>query len=277
MSVIASQKLARRIDRRRAGLGFLDRRLPRDERIIGMHDRALRRTVRIPAAHHAGQLRSYEPTHGLATRLPPVRNASTARGWTIYKNVIVSHESELEHRVSLRTQARNDVVALHSQYPVFDYDGADGEAHTHTTDFYVEYDDHWTEALVVKHEKERAEAEDVIRRIFDDPSSQVVDNIVLLTETYGNIEALENANMVLWSREYHHQPDVDELLDIVRRQPGWVRFGTLLMHTPYIDRRRAAIWRLIDVGILFSSTGEKITELSWLGYDPAGSATGLRG
>ncbi|MBO9198133.1 hypothetical protein J5277_28805 [Rhizobium sp. 16-449-1b] len=277
MSVIASQKVARRIARRRAGLSFLDRRLPRDERIVGMQDRALRRTVRVPAPHHVGSHRSYEPTHGLATRFPPVKNASTARGWTIFKNVIVSHESELEHRVSMRTQARNDVVALHSQYPVFDYNGPDGKDHTHTADFYVEYDNEWTEALVVKHEKEREENEDIIERILQNPSSQSVDRIVLLTETYGNIEALENASMVMWSREYHHQPDVDEVLEIVRRQSGWMRFGTLLMNTPYVARRRAAIWRLIDTGVLFSSTGEKITELSWLGYDPAGSATGLRG
>ncbi|MGO8532055.1 hypothetical protein ACC756_17090 [Rhizobium ruizarguesonis] len=277
MSVIASKKLSQRIARKRAGLAFLDTRRPREERISGMQDRELRRTVRIPPPHQVGPRRSYEPTHGLATRLPPVKNASTARGWTIYKNVIVSHESELEQRVSLRTQARNDIAALHSQYPIFPYAGTEGEMHNHTADFYVEYEDGRNEALVVKHEKERDETEDLIERIKANPASRIVDSIRLVTETYGNIEALENANMVLWSREYHHQPDVDELLEIVRHQPSWIRFGTLLMHTPYIARRRAAIWRLIDAGVLFSSTGERINELSWLGHAPAGGATGLLG
>ncbi|MGO7611189.1 hypothetical protein ACC689_07860 [Rhizobium ruizarguesonis] len=277
MSVIASKKLAQRIARKRAGLASLDTRRPRDERISGMQDRALRRTVRDPAPHHVGPHRSFEPTHGLATRVPPVKNASTARGWTIFNNVIVYHESELEQRVSLRTQARNDVVALHSQYPVFLYDWEDGETHDHTADFYVEYEDGWNEALVVKHEKERAEMEDVIERIKAGPNARIVNDIRLVTETYGNIEALENANMVLWSREYHHQPDVDEVLEIVRRQLGWMRFGTLLLHTPYVARRRAAVWRLIDAGVLFSPTGERVTELSWLGYAPAGGPTGLLG
>ncbi|MGR9422215.1 hypothetical protein [Rhizobium leguminosarum] len=277
MSVIASQKLAQRIARKRAGLAFLDRRRPRNERISGMQDSTLRRTVRLPPAHDAGPRRSYEPTHGLATRVPPLKNARTSRGWTIFKNVIVYHESELEQRVSLRLQARNDVAALHSQYPIFHFDGADGKRHMHVTDYYVEYDDGRTQAVIVKHEKKRKEMEDMIKRIVADPSSNVVDSIVLRTEAYGTIEAMENANMVLWSREYHHQPDVDELLDIVRRLPGWFRFGSLLKDGPSIGRRRAAIWRLLDAGLLFSPTGEKITEVSWLGYAPAGGGTGLFG
>ncbi len=289
MSVIHSRSVARKIARRRAGLGFLDRRRPMNVRISGMQDTSLRRPVRLPEERlilaaearptltPQGRRILYDKTHGLATRVPPLKNMKTARGWTYYRGIVVYHESELEHRVSLRLQARNDVAELHSQFPVFHYHDDDGKLHKHTADFFVVYKDGFRQAIIVKQEKKRKEMEGLIERIEADPSAQLVDGIVLRTERYGTIEAAENAQMVRWSREYHNQEDVDELLDIVGKLHGWFRFGALLNDCACIPRRRVATWRLIDAGILFSLTGEKITELSWLAHAPGGSATGLCG
>lgn len=289
MSVIHSRSVARKIARRRAGLEFLDRRRPKQERTSGMQDASLRHTVRLPkerlvlapeampALTPQGRRIRYDRTHGLATRVPPLKNMKTARGWTDCRDIVVYHESELEHRVSLRLQARNDVAELHSQFPVFHYYDDDGKLHKHTADFFVVYRDGFRQAIVVKQEKKREEMEALNTRIQAHPSSHLVDDIVLRTERYGTIEAAENAHMVRWSREYHNQPDVDELLDIVAKLHGWFRFGSLLKNCECLERRRVAVWRLIDSGVLYCPTGEKITELTYLGHAPGGSATGLCG
>lgn len=271
MSVIHSRELARKIARRRVGLGFLDQKAARGRNAVPSCP------LRLTEPKSSERRVIYDRTHGPATRQPPLKNAKTARGWTYFNNTIVYHESELEHRVSLRIQSRNDVVELYSQYPVFNYEGRDGKIHDHISDFFKIYANGYREAVIVKQERKRKEMEDLIERILANPSSSQVDGIVLRTETYGTINALENAMMIRWSRQYHDQDDVDELLKVVAGLPGWFRFGTLLRDCASIARRRAAVWRLIDAGILFSMTGEKITELSFLGYASAGGPTGLYG
>lgn len=274
MSVVHSRALARKIARKRAGLSSLDRRRPSSDRIFGMQDVTLRPTVLLPTTTRRV---IHDPTHGYATRVPAIKNVTTARGNILFRGVVVYHESELEHRISLRIAARNDVKSLHSQYPRFQHIDEDGVLREHVADFFVEYQDGLKQAVLVKHEKKRGQMEKLIRQIRAYPNPRVVDEIQLLTEKYGTHDAAENANMVRWFRNYHHQPDVDELLEIVRRLPSWIRFGTLLKDCKSIPRRRAAIWRLIDLGLLYSPTGEKITELTWLGFAPEGGPTGLLG
>lgn len=284
MSVIHSRSLARKIAKSRAGLGCLDSRRPRQHGVSSMAVTSLRRTVALPeqrlvlsATAPSGSRVLRDRTHGLATRVPPLKNARTARGWTYFGDTIVYHESELEHRVSLRLQARNDIAQLHSQFPVFKYRDDAGELHEHTSDFYILYKDGYRQAVVVKEERKRKPTEALIDSISADPSAHQVDSIILRTEKYGSIDALENALMVRWSREYHDQDDVDELVNVVSGLHGWFRFGTLLQNCESIERRRVAVWRLIDLGMLFSVTGEKISDLSFLGYAPAGGPTGLLG
>jgi hypothetical protein len=288
MSVIHSREVARKIARRRAGLGFLDRRRSRSEHTTGMQDTGLRSTVRLPEerlvlarvptpAPNARRV-VYDRTHGLAKRKPPLKNMKTARGWIYHNNIIVYHESELEHHVSLRLAVRNDIAELHSQAVVFEYRDEDGKKHDHIADYLNIFHDGFRQAILVKKESMREEMEALIERIYADPTAQQVDEIILRTELYGTIDAAENALMIRWSREYRNQTDADDLLAVVRNlKSGWFRFGSLLKDCSSIERRRVAVWRLIDVGILFSPTGEKITELSYLGFAPEGSATGLRG
>lgn len=289
MSVISSREVARKIARRRVGLGFIDRRRPNNERVPGMQDVKLKRSsrlpredlvlasVRVPTPAATARRVFHDRTHGLAKRVPPAKNMKTARGWIFHNDVIVYHESELEHRVSLRLSVRNDIAQLHSQAVVFNYRDEDGKMRQHTADYLSIYKDGYIQAVVVKHEKKRTETEDLIRRIQMDPSARQVHSIVLRTEAYGTIEAGENAHLIRWSRAYHDQADIDELLAVLQGKRTWFRFGSLLRDCESVARRRAAIWRLIDVGILFSITGEKITELSFLGFAPGGSATGLQG
>jgi hypothetical protein len=277
MSVTFARSVSRRLKRKRAGLEFLDRRRRSDDRISGMQDPSLRRTLAPAERRKPRQETWYPPTHGPAARRPALKNVKTARGFTIFNNYVVYHESELEHRVSLRLQTRNDVAELYSQSPVFHYFDEDGRLHKHITDFLVVYKDGFKQAVLVKQERHRAKMEALIERIKAHPSSHVVDDIQLRTELYGTIEAAENAELIRWSRERHDQEDVEELRALVRFKQGWFRFGELLRDCPCVTRRTVAIWRLIDLGFLFTPTGETVTELTWLGSAPAGGPTGLFG
>ncbi|QFY62697.1 hypothetical protein FZ934_20165 (plasmid) [Rhizobium grahamii] len=276
MSVTFARSVSRRLSRKRVGLDFLDRR-NRDDRIFGLQDKSLRRTLTVPERRVPNPKTLYRLTHGPAARVPPMKKMKTARGYTIFNNYVVYHESELEHRVSLRLQTRSDVAQLYSQSPVFHYHDDEKKLHRHVADFLAIYKNGFRRAFVVKMERKREEMEELIERIKAHPSSRAVDDIQLLTERYGTIEAAENAEMIRWSRERHDQDDVDELLALLVGKEGWFRLGTLLRDCPSLLRRRVAIWRLIDLGHLFSVTGEKVTELTWLGFAPSGASTGLCG
>jgi hypothetical protein len=269
MSVIHGKGLAYRLNLKRAGLDFLNKRTDK-AKIFGLQDPKLRNTVAVPCNKPATEPRKEvfwnPPTAGLAARKPPVKQEKTARGWTLFKDVVIWHESETELRVALRIQARRDVVLMYSQFPVFAYRGEDGKMHQHTADLYVEYEDGLKQAIVIKHEKKREMMLDEIERIKADPSFAQVDDIRLVTETYGTIEAAENAKNIIWSRRYHDQSQVDALLAFLAKSSGPVqfRFGELLRHCESRRLRRIAIWRLIDLGLLISPTGEKISEITWL-------------
>ncbi len=115
-----------------------------------------------------------------ATRRPPLKQAKTTRGFSIFNGVVVYYESVLERRVSTTIQARNDVAELHSQYPVVTYVGADDRRHSHTFDYYVVFRDGHRVAVAVKHEAKRELMEDLLVRIRAAGISHVADDVVLM-------------------------------------------------------------------------------------------------
>ncbi|MEH2698495.1 hypothetical protein DXU03_15075 [Rhizobium johnstonii] len=164
---------------------------------------------------------------------------------------------------------RQDIAEIHSQALLFNYKDAEGKLREHTIDYLIIYKDGWRDGIVIKPERRRDEMEDLIERFKAHPSSAQVDGFQYLSETYGSIEAAENADFIFWSRDFDIDHEVADLLEIVRTINGYVRFGDLMRSCRDIDERRVAIWRLIDLGVLFSPTGERITELTFLARDPA--------
>lgn len=271
MSVLHGKRVARRINRKRAGLGFLNERRKKKAELVGFQDASLKyHRPSTPDVRPTVRRELYwnPPGPGFATRRPPLKQARTARGWTIFNGIVVYHESELEHRVSLRIQSRNDVAQLHSQFPVFSFTDAEGKCHRHTADFYVVYKDGFRQAILVKHENKREEMLALIERIKLHSSSAQVDGIHLLTEKYGSIDAFENASFILWSRRHHDEQQADILLELVFGMPERFRFGELLRNCECRRQRRVALWRLIDLGILIPLTDGKIDELTWLAKCP---------
>ncbi len=204
------------------------------------------------------------PHHGLATRVPPVKDAKTARGFSIYKGIIVYHESRLEQRVSTTLQARYDVVQLHSQYPVLSWKDDNGTYHKHTCDFYVVDKNGRRVAVVVKKERKRKEMEDIIRRIKAEDISRWVDDVVLITEEYATYDRAENAQAILWSRKVFVESEVAVVEQLVDGMAGEIQFGELLRGAPHIGYRRAAVWQLIGRGLLIPEDGVRVDELTWL-------------
>jgi hypothetical protein len=205
------------------------------------------------------------PDHGHATRRPPLKQAKTTRGFSVFKNVVVYYESVLEQRVSSVIQARNDVAELHSQYPVVSYVGADGNRHLHTFDYYVVFKDGHRVAVAVKYEAKRAEMLDLLWRIKSADIKHVADDVALMTQSNATLSDFQNATAIMWSRAHHDDREVADLLEIVCDLPGQFRFGELLRGCRNVANRRVAIWRLIDALFLVPLHRELITENSWLG------------
>lgn len=179
-----------------------------------------------------------EIDHGLAVRVPALRQAKTARGHTIFRHTVVYHESELEHRVSTILQTYRGLARLISQYPKVEYVDADGVVRQHTFDYFIELDDGTRIAIAVKYERKREEMLNVLDRICANGITgignggkrlpSVADAVALVTNSQATQEAFENAFFILASRTQHDQAECDALLELLRQMPPTFRFGHLL-------------------------------------------------
>ncbi|MBB4010261.1 hypothetical protein [Allorhizobium taibaishanense] len=216
----------------------------------------------------------HEPDHGLALRTPALKQAKTTRGHTFYRDTVIYHESGLEHRVSVVLQTYRGLARLISQYPKVEWVDEDGVAHHHTCDYFIELADGTRVAIVVKYERKREEMLDLIERICNNGITGiakggkrtvgVADAVVLVTNAQATQEAFENAYFLLSSRAHHDQAECAALYDIVQQLPGTFRFGQLLLNCWPRAKRRTAIWRLLDLGLIEPVNPGLIDELAWL-------------
>jgi|GEM_PF-1274916 len=216
----------------------------------------------------------HEPDHGLALRVPALKQAKTTRGHVLHGSTIVYHESRLEHRVSKVLQTYRGLKRLISQYPKVEYVDDDGIIHEHTCDYFIELEDSTRLAIAVKYERKREEMLDLLDRICANGITAVgedgeltpgiADAMVLVTDAQATDEAFDNAFFILSSRDHHDETECAILHDIVRKLPGTFRFGTLLLNCSPRAKRRTAIWRLLDLGLVHPVSSGRIDELSWL-------------
>ncbi|KQW82054.1 hypothetical protein [Ensifer sp. Root127] len=215
-----------------------------------------------------------EPDHGLAVRVPALKQAKTARGHTFYRDTIVYHESELEHRVSTALQTYRNVTRIISQYPKVEYADVHGVFRHHTFDYFIELADETQIAIAVKYERKRQEMIELLELVCANGITGVnkdgsrthgiADAVALVTNAVATHETFENAYFVLSSRNHHDENECTALYEIVRELPGTFRFGQLLVGCGPRAKRRTAIWRLIDLGLLTPLSHGRIDELTWL-------------
>ena len=215
-----------------------------------------------------------EPTPGYATRRPGHRNNTTARGFTPFNDVVVYHESELEHRVSTLLQARTDVDELHSQFPVMAYLDADNVQRTHTFDYFVVLRSGRRMAVTVKQFKKRAKMHLLLKQVrqsgmlvrneHNEFRSGFVDDLALITDVDANMDAFLNASDILRARDFYNREDHVELLDQVQHFPGRFRFGELFRNCTNQARRWTAAWALIEYGNIRPFQPGRISDVSWM-------------
>ncbi|SCX31406.1 hypothetical protein DSM25558_5207 [Agrobacterium sp. DSM 25558] len=188
---------------------------------------------------------------------------STARGFTIFNNEEIQHESGNEHALSTILQARQDVAVLKSQWPVIRYIDQDNVIRRHTIDYSVVFKTGKSIAIAVKPEKHRISTEALMRRISKTGDYTNIDSFKVVTEAYATKGRFANARHALWSRDYHDDQEMDRTLSLFKKHSSmhvwefyegaknWMRF--------------AAIWRLVDLGyVLPAFPADHVTDLSRL-------------
>lgn len=187
---------------------------------------------------------------------------------------MVDHESELEHRVAVILQARRDVEALHSQYPVVIYVDADGITRNHTFDYFAVLKNGLRIAIAVKPFRKQEAMLDLLERIrqsglagYDARGllvTGIVDQTLLLTGVEANRDAYENAKDILRSRDHYHGDEYDGLALEILKFPDQFRFGELFRATGCTAKRWATAWALIDHKIITPVKSGRINNLSWM-------------
>lgn len=216
------------------------------------------------------------PHPGLATRRPALKQAKTSRGHSIFRGNILFHESLLELRVSYRLQTWHGVREIHSQYPRVTYIDDDGRTRSHTFDYFVVFENGWRLAIAVKMDRKRHLMLDMLSRIEEGGISEkdgprLADETRLMTERDGSVASFHNCSEILASRETCSPAAECELREIVCRMTGRFRFMALLSSSRNAAARRAAVWRLIDLGELVPEGTGLINELTFLVRDTVGS------
>ncbi|MDR9759432.1 hypothetical protein RJJ37_07265 [Rhizobium redzepovicii] len=261
-----ANKIAKFIKLKQAGLGSLAFPAP----TVGQDPHA----AGSMAVRPAPTLPFKEPSHGPALRTPALKQAKTNRGHSVFRSTVVYHESGLEQRVSALLRTYRNIKRLGSQYPMVEYADSDGVVRRHTFDFFIELTNGTRIAIAVKALRKHKEMTDLLDRIraygitgvgkWGRRTPGIADAIMLATDAEATYEQFENAYFILASRDRHDEAECARLHDLVRGLPGQFRFGQLLLNCASRAKRRTAIWRLIDLGVLEPSSSGRIDELSWL-------------
>lgn len=207
-------------------------------------------------------------------RKPPATHAKTLRGFSIYEETVVFHESDLERRVSKVIQLRKDVKAIFSQFPVLLYRDAEGVWREHICDFCVVFDNGETVAVAVKHARKSDAMADLLQRIKAEGFLQknrngsttpgVVHDIRLMTEREATYGAYENAERIMRARRMRDDAEYDRAREAVQKFRGRFRFGELLRGCDDRAARRTAVLLLIDDSVLLTETRGRIDDLTML-------------
>lgn len=143
----------------------------------------------------------------------------------------------------------------------------------HIFDYCVRYASGFAEAIAVKPE------EKVGRRTRDGRASlqEIVDFInaqgvlagyahraVVQTRSHVPHDEADNARLLRRFRRYRHEDDVREALDAATHLGDRFRFADLLAGATVRSRRRAAVWNLIDDGVLVPEERGRVRDRSWL-------------
>ncbi|MHC2361728.1 hypothetical protein [Rhizobium leguminosarum] len=207
-------------------------------------------------------------------RKPPATHGKTLRGFSIFRETVVYHESDLERRVSKVIQLRKDVKAIYSQFPVLLYRDAEGVWREHVCDFCVVFNDGEIVAVAAKHAYKSDAMADLLKRIKAEgflrkdrngsTTSGAVHDIRLMTEREATYGAYENAERIMRARRMRNEAEYGRAHEAIQKFHGPFRFGELLRGCEDRAARRTAILLLIDECVLLTETPGRIDDLTVL-------------
>lgn len=201
--------------------------------------------------------------HG-GTRNVARNSKKTARGFTVFNGIEVEHESGIEEGVSLIMQADRRVASLRSQYKMVRYYDAEGMRRRHTFDYYVVLKDGTKFAVAVKPKRYQKRMEALLKQIAENGEYSGIDKFVVYTDAQATRPKVSNARHILWSRNHHDQHEVSDVTFLLGARTS-IQFWEMLERGQKNWKRQAAIWHLIDIGVLQPvDQGERITDLSRL-------------
>ncbi len=207
-------------------------------------------------------------------RKPPATHGKTLRGFSIFRETVVYHESDLERRVSKIIQLRKDVKAIYSQFPVLLYRDAEGVWREHVCDFCVAFNDGEIVAVAAKHAYKSDAMADLLKRIKAEgflrknrngsTTSAAVHDIRLMTEREATYGAYQNAERIMRARRMRNEAEYGRAYEAIQKFHGPFRFGELLRGCEDRAARRTAILLLIDECVLLTETPGRIDDLTVL-------------
>jgi hypothetical protein len=217
-----------------------------------------------------------DPSPSPGVRVPTTKGARTARGYTIFKNCVVHHESELEHRTSIRIQSRNDVKILISQPYKVRFIDENGDVTHHIFDYHIEYVDGLRVAVAVKPcekvgvlaallgcllESGKLVREDGTLGSLD----EAFDRITIIDENWASLDEYHNAKAVLWALKKPREqacPIVWQRALSLRSTK--LRYIDLISGLPDNAARHIAFWLLVHAGVLTPVEEGRIDDLTWM-------------
>ncbi len=187
------------------------------------------------------------------------------RGFTIFNGHQVQHESGLERKVSLIVQADNTVADLFSQRCKIAYMEENGVWRSTIFDFLAIKTNGWRVGIAVKPERYRARMEHMFARIAETSNQTEIDEAVFFSEYQATRAKYANARQILWARAEADEDEVKFLANAIAGRGAiqvWELYDKSAMgHWG----RKAAIWRLIDLGLLVpEDEEERIDDLTRL-------------
>lgn len=203
-----------------------------------------------------------EPSRHDGVRNITPKHLLNTNGSSVFNNRQVQHESGTEQKVATVLKARRGVVEVRWQFKTIEYHDQNGGVHKHTLDYCVRYESGRWEAIAVKQEKKREEAQAVFDRMLPQYRA-LFEKMTVMTELDVPWCVVRNAASILYYRELHDDHHVRVLLyELQQRGMTMVCFYQMYKHGIDRSSRTTAIWRLVDIGHLKPAPG-LINELTW--------------
>lgn len=215
-----------------------------------------------------------EPVPSEGVRKPTLKKHKTMRTAAVIAEQTVHAESFLEDKIATRFSAAQGVVKIVSQAFSVRYRGDDGKWHDHIVDFGITFADGRKLAAIVKKSSKKAAMEALQRAIIETgfvtigtrrvDVFDVVDRIKVYDESFGTLEAFDNARWVLWALKKADRRDLDAVRTYLSKLEGEICFFELLNGVGNKSMRRATVWLLIQQGVLRPVRARRIGDYSRL-------------